>query len=530
MEVVKYARKHPKETSREVAKVFNCGCTQIQTILKKRDEITEEFERNDTSLSRKRNRGTSNDDLNDAVSKWFKLARQRNIPVSGPMIQEEAKIIAAKLGDSEFKASNGWLESFKKRHNIKQFIVSGEAADISEDTVQSWHERIKHIMQGFKPEDVWNIDETGCFFRALPEKTLAEKHSECKGGKKAKERVTIAFIANAAGGKETPIVIGRATKPCCFKGIRNIKKPLGVSYFAQSKAWMTADIMQNILLHLNRRLIRTNRSILLLMDNATPHDPSFVGKFSNIKIVFLPANTTAKLQPLDAGIIKNFKVHYRKLLLRHVLSRMKDNSLSTADIIKSVDVLTAIRWTKLAWENVQSSTIVNCFKHCKAVPDVSTDTDEDPFAGLDQDSSELGELVSQIQGDISVEQFISADNVLSTCFTFDDPDRWREELRDEVCSEEYLPQAKKTAPTEKLNEDCSEQSSDEEDDEVVPVSTIKSYSEALSTANNLFLFLTANGEEQISEQLSTTIVAIEHAAVQSMRANKQTDLLQYFKQ
>ena len=78
---------------------------------------------------------------------------------------------------------------------------------------------------------------------------------------------------------------------------------------------------------------------------------------------------------------------------------------------------------------MQSTTIVSCFKHCKAVPDVSTDeVDEDPFAGLDQDSSELGELVSQIQGDISVEQFISADNVLSTCFTFDDPDKWREEL------------------------------------------------------------------------------------------------------
>jgi len=30
------------------------------------------------------------------------------------------------------------------------------------------------------------------------------------------ERVT---IANAAGGKETPIVIGRAAKPRCFKGI-----------------------------------------------------------------------------------------------------------------------------------------------------------------------------------------------------------------------------------------------------------------------------------------------------------------------
>jgi len=189
--------------------------------------------------------------------------------------------------------------------------------------------------------------------------------------------------------------------------------------------------MQEVLLHLNRKLVRARRSILLLMDNATPHDPSFVGKFSNIKIVFLPANTTAKLQPLDAGIIKNFKVHYRKLLLRHVLSRMGDSSLSTSDLIKSVDVLTAIRWTKLAWESVQSTTIANCFKHCKAVPDVSADEeDEDPFAALNEDLSELSELVAQIQGDISADQFISADNDLSTCFTFDDPERWREELRE----------------------------------------------------------------------------------------------------
>ena len=37
------------------------------------------------------------------------------------------------------------------------------------------------------------------------------KKKKCKGGKKAKERVTVAFFVNAAGGKEfIPIVIGRA--------------------------------------------------------------------------------------------------------------------------------------------------------------------------------------------------------------------------------------------------------------------------------------------------------------------------------
>ena len=111
---------------------------------------------------------------------------------------------------------------------LRQFAVSGEAADVAEETVEGWHERVKRFMVGYKLEDVSNEDETGCFYRALSEKTLAEKKKECKGGKKAKERFTIAFFANAAGGREQPIVIGKASKPRCFKGtvriLRNLKE------------------------------------------------------------------------------------------------------------------------------------------------------------------------------------------------------------------------------------------------------------------------------------------------------------------
>jgi len=70
------------------------------------------------------------------------------------------------------------------------------------------------------------------------------------------------------------------------------------------------------------------------------------------------------------------------------------------------------------------------------------------------------------------------------------------------------------------NEGCSEQSSDEDDDDPVPVSTtIKTYNEAIATANSLLLFLTQKGEEEISEQLSTAITSLEHATVRSMAAN-----------
>jgi hypothetical protein len=51
---------------------------------------------------------------------------------------------------------------------------------------------------------------------------------------------------------------------------------------------------------------REKRKFLLFVDNATSHPKDL--KLKNIKIVFLPPNTTSIRQPLDQDIIKNFKI------------------------------------------------------------------------------------------------------------------------------------------------------------------------------------------------------------------------------
>ena len=65
--------------------------------------------------------------------------------------------------------------------------------------------------------------------------------------KEAKIRITLAFIVNATGGKEMPIVIGKSASPRCFKGIKDKKTPLGVPYYSNAKAWMDSVIMSDIL-------------------------------------------------------------------------------------------------------------------------------------------------------------------------------------------------------------------------------------------------------------------------------------------
>ena len=208
------------------------------------------------------------------------------------------------------------------------------------------------------------MDESGCFFKALPTKGLAQKGKKSKGGKKSKQRVTVAFFVSADGEKVgLPIVIWKSKTPRCFRLASAADKLSKVMYFADRKSWMQVEIMEKILETLNRQMLKEKRNVILFLDNATFHPPSLIDKFSNIKIVFLPKNTTSRLQPLDAGIIQSFKSKYRKKLMRYVIARVKDDLLAS-EITKQIDVLQAIEWVAKAWDEVTPETIKNCFSKC----------------------------------------------------------------------------------------------------------------------------------------------------------------------
>ena len=136
-----------------------------------------------------------------------------------------------------------------------------------------------------------------------------------------------------------PVVIWKSENSHHFKWIK--KGQLPVRYFNQEKAWMNGEIMDQVLSKINYQLWIKSSLIILFMDNAGCHPHELTDQFSIIKIIWLPANTMSKLQPLDPGIIKNFKAHYRKLLLRYVLSKIDECYLGL-EVANSVNVLFAI--------------------------------------------------------------------------------------------------------------------------------------------------------------------------------------------
>ena len=62
-------------------------------------------------------------------------------------------------------------------------------------------ERKSKLIEGYSLENTSNMDEFGYFFKALPDKGLVEKRKQVKGGKKSKQRLTVAVLVNTAGGK-----------------------------------------------------------------------------------------------------------------------------------------------------------------------------------------------------------------------------------------------------------------------------------------------------------------------------------------
>ncbi len=54
------------------------------------------------------------------------------------------------------------------------------------------------------------------------------------------------------------------------------------------------------------------------------------------------------------------KLHYRLYFLRYVISKI-DECDKASDVVKSVNLLIAIRWVALAWSQVTADTISKCF-------------------------------------------------------------------------------------------------------------------------------------------------------------------------
>ena len=120
----------------------------------------------------------------------------------------------------------------------------------------------------------------------------------------------------------------------------------------------------------------------MLMDDASSHKIPYISlekvhgldafRLSNVLVVYLPPDTTCKVQPLDADSIAAFKQHYRTHLLRWYLSQY-ETIVDDVNLAKLVPgIRQAILWSVAALDQISAQTISNCWRHTGILPPTMT--------------------------------------------------------------------------------------------------------------------------------------------------------------
>ncbi|CAE1165064.1 unnamed protein product [Acanthosepion pharaonis] len=295
------------------AKKYGIGYSTAAKILKKKDDLRSCMQMNGNT-NRKRKRQSVHKDVNEALTQWFTQACAHGATVTDHVIRQKASQLAVNL-EVDFEPSNGWLMRWKQADNVSFKKFHGESTSADHGSANEWVTNVlPQLFRGYDPKDVWNCDETGIFYKAMPSGSLRFAGDEQSNGTKVpKDRLTMLQFTNMDG------------------------------------TWMTSQLFTDVMKTLDRKMFAQNRKIILFLDNATCHNLLPGSNLSNIKLSFMPPNTTSLIQPLDQGIIRSFKAYYRRELVRMQIAAIHATPpVPLSEVAKQITVLKAMHMMKRA--------------------------------------------------------------------------------------------------------------------------------------------------------------------------------------
>ncbi|GFW17835.1 tigger transposable element-derived protein 1 [Trichonephila clavipes] len=107
------------------------------------------------------------------------------------MKQSEPSTSTSQAG-REFSASKGWLTGFLKRNALHNIKITGESATADEGAAKIFPEELAKIIEDgdYSADQVFNADETGLYWKKLPNRTYIAKDEKTASGHKAsKDRI-----------------------------------------------------------------------------------------------------------------------------------------------------------------------------------------------------------------------------------------------------------------------------------------------------------------------------------------------------
>lgn len=413
--------KQPKSPSmRNIARQYGVDEKTIRKLKANKNIICERAQRVDQATQESTFRASSGTfpELEKRLFDWIDAGRRMTMTLPPNIICHKAKLIASALDipEEKFKASWGWFARFRHRFGLNSTNLFGEGGEVDRndpEIIEALQE-LGSVIDQYDPSCVYNMDETGLFYRLIPRYTVllpGEDVSTVRGKKRAKDRVTLVVCSNAIGTERVPItMIGKAKEPACISG-----NSWPIPYMQQKNAWIDVPTFNKWFDEVFELFVRkrTGHKVLLILDNAPGHASAF--ERNGIRVVFFPPNVTSWKQPMDMGIIAAVKKRYKYLLIKEIISyhdspetvkeqlsaaasRMRRGAAGVA-FGKPPHLLDAANLVNIAWNEMSPQSLQNCFKKAdiiarfRDIPEIeSASHDLDNLVDLLQNCSILSNI------------------------------------------------------------------------------------------------------------------------------------------
>uniref|UniRef100_A0A0D9QY81 HTH CENPB-type domain-containing protein n=1 Tax=Chlorocebus sabaeus TaxID=60711 RepID=A0A0D9QY81_CHLSB len=319
-----------------------------------------------------------------------------NSPISQRRIQRKALTLLnsvkaerrEKAGEEKFEAGRGWFMRFKEGSCLYNIKVQDEAASVAVEAASSYPEDLAKIVDegGYTKQQIFNEDKTA-FWKKISSKTFIVREQKSMPGFKA---------SKYRGAKATGIFKLKAMliyHPENSKSLKSYTK----STLPMLCRWNNKTFMEYFKPTAEKKKI--SLKILLLVDNASSHPSALMEMYK--RNVFMPANITPILQPMDQGVILTFKSYYliniycKSIVAIHNTSS-DESGRSKLKFWKGFTILDAIVNIHDSWEEVKISTVTGVWK--KLIPTLMDD-----FERLKTSVEEVTEDVVEIARELELE-------------------------------------------------------------------------------------------------------------------------------
>ena len=255
----------------------------------------------------------------------------------------------------QFNASNGFIYDFKRRNRFSSRRAHFKRrCQSSEERIEPWIERVRHLLETVPREMIYNCDETA--WKMFPNGILTWAIKGAEGvpipiTRDEKECLT-ALATIRADGTKLPLMILARGKTQAVEETQLGDVGFHLTGHSES-GWMTQENFEKYLKWIRQESGHDDK-IYLILDLYPVHwtnETKEMAAGCNIELMFIPAGCTDQLQPLDVRCFGALKATARRVFRQNYTHDM------FGDPAKKLTKQSMVQSLTYAWEHLDTSII-----------------------------------------------------------------------------------------------------------------------------------------------------------------------------